>query len=256
MNQINVNKANNKFNNAHLNKTAELPQPKFLWFLISSYTMALVFANFFDPRIINIFGIITDAGTIVFPLTFLLSNLITEVYGYKHARYAIWLGFLFNSIFILYGQIVIHLPNPPYPTHNDLFTTIFALDIRIMIASSISYLCSEPFNSYVLAKLKIKTNGKLMPLRFVLSTFIASGIDSFIFGLLAFYGNIGNSDLLHLMLTMWLLKVAIEILGLPLSLRFAKKLKLKEKMDIYDFDTKFNLFNLEHKYTFKDNLLS
>lgn len=244
----------NKIQNNNLNQSTKLSQPKFLWFLISSYTMALVFANFFDPRIVNIFGVITDAGTIIFPLTFLLSNLITEVYGYKHARYAIWLGFLFNSIFIMYGQIVIHLPNPPYPTHNDLFTTIFALDIRIMLASSVSYLCSEPFNSYVLAKLKVKTNGKFMPLRFVLSTLVASGVDSFIFGSLAFYGNINNDDLLHLILTMWFLKVGIEILGLPVSLNIAKKLKRKEKMDIYDFDTKFNLFSLEHDYTLKNNL--
>jgi len=180
--------------------------------------------------------------------------LITEVYGYKHARQAIWIGFFFNAFFILYGQIVIHLPNPPYPSHNDVFTTLFTLDARIMLASSISYLFSEPLNSYVLAKLKIKTQGRFMPARFVGSTIVSSGADSFIFGALAFYGSMSGGNLLVLILTMWGIKVVMEICGLPLSLKFAKKLKKAEKMDIYDIDTRFGLFSLEYKYTLKQNM--
>lgn len=228
-------------------------QPRFLWFFILSYTMILVFVNLFDPRIVNIFGLVTDAGTLIFPLTFLLSDLITEVYGYKHARRAIWVGFLFSIFFIVYGQIVIHLPDPLYPTHNDVFTVLFSLDRRIVIASMISYLCAEPLNSYVLSKIKIKTSGKFMSMRFVLSTAASSGADSFIFGILAFFGVINNYNLLSLILTMWFVKVVIEICGLPLTIKLAKMLKKAEQMDIYDIDTKFNLFSLEYQYTDKQN---
>lgn len=234
----------------------KLAQPKFLWLLVMSYSMVLVFANLFDPRIVSIFGLTTDAGTIIFPLTFLLSDLITEVYGYKRARQAVWLGFSFSALFILYGQLVIHMPNPNFPTHNDIFTTLFSLDQRIIFASAVSYLCSEPLNSYVLAKLKIKTNGRFMSLRFVASTLAASCADSFIFGSIAFYGLISNKDLIALILTMWLVKVTIEVCGLPISLHLARLLKKAEQLDIYDLGTKFNLFSLSSVYTSKQNKFS
>src|SRR5260221_13755082 len=114
-------------------------QSNYLWFLTLSYSMVMALANWFDPRLITLFGLTTDAGTLIFPLTFLLSDLITEVYGYKQARRAIWCGFLFNAIFILYGQLVIHMPSPDYPTHNDSFDTLLAMNVRIIIASRISY---------------------------------------------------------------------------------------------------------------------
>jgi queuosine precursor transporter len=229
---------------------------RFLWFLTLSYTMILIFVNLFDPRIVNIFGWITDAGTLIFPLTFLLSDLITEVYGYKPARQAIWIGFMFNAIFIIYGQIVIHLPNPPYPTHNDLFTTLFTLDRRIILASAFSYLCSEPLNSYILSKLKVKTRGKFISLRFVVSTTVGSGIDSCIFGVAAFASTMSNYNLLLLILTMWTIKIIIEICGLPLTIKLAKTLKKAEKIDVYDTSTKFNLFSLDVSYLAAQNAYS
>lgn len=215
--------------------------------------MVIVLANWFDPRLIRVFGLTTDAGTLIFPLTFLLSDLITEVYGYKHARRAIWCGFLFNILFIVYGQLVIHMPSPDFPTNNAMFDTILAANIRIIIASSISYLISEPFNSLVMAKLKIKLQGRLIGLRFLASTFVASGIDSFIFGIIAFYGVMSNANLIYLILSMWLIKVIIEVAGLPISVQLARKLKQMEKLDIYDKRTNFSLFTLDANYTDKDN---
>lgn len=210
--------------------------------------MVLVFANWFDPRLIKVFGLVTDAGTLIFPLTFLLADIITEVYGYMAARRAIWLGLLFNLLFMLYGQLVIHLPSPKYVTHNDIFAQVLALDSRVVIASLISYLCAEPLNAYLIAKLKIFTKGRFIWLRFVSSTLVASGVDSFIFSAIAFYGVFAQKELIYLILTMWLIKVAIEIVGLPLSVYLAQKLKAKEKMDIYDVDTNFNLFSFKVAY--------
>jgi len=227
--------------------------PKYLWFLILCYAMIIVLANWFDARLIHIFGLDTDAGTLVFPLTFLLSDLITEVYGYKQARRAIWCGFLFNAVFILYGQIVIHLPGPSYATQNALFDTILATNTRIIFASTISYFISEPTNSLIMAKLKIKMQGKNMALRFVLSTFAASGLDSIVFGTLAFYGTMNNANLIALILTMWFIKVFVEIVGLPLSIYLNNKLKKAEQLDIYDENTKFNIFSLNANYTARNN---
>ncbi|MGD9152540.1 MAG: queuosine precursor transporter [Gammaproteobacteria bacterium] len=228
-------------------------QPRFLWFLTMSYAMVLVFANWFDPRLVRVFGLVTDAGTLIFPLTFLLADLITEVYGYKIARRAIWIGLFFNLLFMLYGQLVIHLPSPKYPTHNDIFAQIIAMDSRVVIASVFSYLCSEPLNTYILAKIKILMRGKLMWLRFVSSTVIASGLDSCIFGTIAFYGVLTNYELFSLIVTMWLIKVVIEIIGLPVSVTLARKLKAAERVDIYDIGTNFNLFSFDVSYSKSKN---
>lgn len=228
-------------------------KPNFLWFLTLTYTMVIVLANWFDPRLIKIFGLTTDAGTLIFPLTFLLSDLITEVYGYKHARRAIWCGLLFNFVFIGYGQLVIHMPSPDYPTNNATFDALLTQNTRIIIASVISYLISEPLNSLVMAKLKIKMHGRYVGIRFLSSTVVAAGVDSLIFGTIAFFGMMSNINLVYLVLSMWLIKVVIEIIGLPISIRLANKLKQKEKLDIYDTKTNFNLFSLDANYSNSDN---
>jgi len=228
--------------------------PKVLWFLQVAYVAVILLANWFDIRLIHIVGLDTDAGTLIFPCTFLLSDLITEVYGYKYARRAIWAGFAFNFFFILYGQLVIYLPSPSYAiVTNNSFDTLLGFNFRIIIASTISYLCAEPLNSFIMAKLKLKTAGKYMSLRFVMSTVIASFFDSFLFGSLAFYSNMSNVDLVKFNATMWLIKIFIEIFGLPLSLTLAKKLKRHEKLDMYDVGTKFNLFSLDASYNQSNN---
>lgn len=233
-------------------KTMSL-QPNLLWFLTLSFAMIIVLSNWFDARLIHIFGLDTDAGTLVFPFTFLLSDLITEVYGFKHARRAIWCGFLFNAIFIIYGQIIVRLPSPEYATNNAIFDSLLVVNARIIIASTISYLCSEPMNSMIMAKLKIKMSGRYLGLRFVSSTVIASGIDSLLFGCIAFYGAMSNYHLFFFIVTMWLIKVFIEILGLPISIKLTKKLKAIEQLDTYDKKTDFNLFTLDTKYSDADN---
>ncbi|MBB71197.1 MAG: hypothetical protein CMF50_02210 [Legionellales bacterium] len=230
-------------------------QPRFLWFLMLCYTMAMVLANWFDPRLIHIFGLNTDAGALIFPLTFLFADLITEIYGYKHTRRAIWCGFLFNILFLIYGQIVIHLPSPSYATHNEIFNDLMTMDGRIILGSIVSYFLAEPLNAIILAKLKIKMQGKAVGSRYVLSTFIAAGFDSVFFSTIAFYGMMSNNNLVEFIITLWFIKVAVEILGLPISLPLTKKLKRLEGLDIYDKHTKFNFLSLEGDYSSEDNLL-
>jgi uncharacterized integral membrane protein (TIGR00697 family) len=228
--------------------------PQTLWFLQTSYVAIILLANWFDIRLIRIGPIDTDAGTLIFPLTFILSDLITEVYGYKFARRAIWTGFLFNFIFIIFGQIVVHLPSPNFALiTNAKFDELIGFNIRIVIASVVAYLFGEPLNSFIMAKMKILTQGRKIYLRFVLSTFIASFFDSIIFVNIAFYSVMPLADLIKFSLTLWLIKVAVEILGLPFSLYFTQKLKKLEKLDMYDIGTKFTIFSLESTYSSINN---
>jgi uncharacterized integral membrane protein (TIGR00697 family) len=225
-----------------------MKQPKYLFILMLAYCVCILLANWFDPRLVSLFGLITDAGTLIFPIGYLLSDLITEVYGYKKARQAIWLGFVFNVVFLIYGQLVIHLPSPNFPNHNAEFDELLQMDLRVIIGSFCSYLIAEPINSWIIAKLKMKMHGRHMAIRFIASTMIASLFDSSIFSAIAFSGIMPNKDLINLILTMWLIKIVIEVIGLPVSITLAKKLKQIEQLDIYDINTTFNLLSFDTQY--------
>lgn len=237
-----------------LQKPKALKPAKALSFLMLSYVVVLLLANWFDVRLVNLgFDLTTDAGTLIFPLTFLLSDLITEVYGYKQSRRAIWYGFLFNIVFILYGQLIVHLPSPNDAPLNQSFDQLFSFNILIIIASFISYLIAEPLNALLLAKLKIRFKGRFMAGRFVISTMLAAALDTSVFSLIAFSSVLGRSELIHFIMTMWVIKVAVEMIGLSFSVPLARRLKVYEGLDIYDTRTKFNLFRFNTDYQSIDN---
>lgn len=227
--------------------------PKYLWFLILSYSMVIAMSNWFDARLVEIFGMPISPGTLIFPITFLLSDMITEVYGYKHARRAIWSAFLFNIIFICYGQLLIHLPSPSFAQDNTLFNKLLSVNIFIIIGSFSSYIVSEPINSYILAKLKQKYQGRYIAIRFVLSTIIASFLDSVIFASIAFGRVYTTHDIVRIIIDIWITKTIIEIVGLPFSIRLAKFLKKSEQLDIYDYGTNFTPLSFEANYSTNNN---
>lgn len=217
--------------------------------LQTAYTAVILLANWYDIRTISIFGLNTDAGTIIFPFSFLLSAVITEVYGYKNARKCIWLGFLFNIIFIIYGQIIQLFPSPNYAISiNKSFDQLMSFNIRIIIASTISYFCAEPCGSWLIAKLKIKTQGKFTVLRFLICIILAAGIDSTVFTLIGFYKLMNGNDMIAFIKNMWIIKIAIEVLFVGVAANLANRLKSSENINIYDNKTNFNLFSLDSTY--------
>ncbi len=228
-------------------------QPKVLWFLMLSYSMVLVFANWFAARLMVFGGFTTDGGTLLFPLTFIITDMIAEVYGYKHARRAIWAGFLFNLLFVAYGHVITLFPAPDYYQAADSFDQVIAISGRLLLASLVSYLCAEPLNIYLIAKMKIWCEGRKMALRFALSTLISAAVDTVIFCSLAFAGIVPLPQLTTFMLTMWMLKVLIEVFGLIFSVPLAKFLKTYEGLDIYDHHTEFTLFSLDGEYSHSAN---
>jgi len=231
------------FNNSLL-EALSLEKYRYLWILIFSYAMIFMYSNWFCARLIRFLSVSIDGGTLVFPFTFILADIITEVYGYKKARLAIWVGFFFNLIYLLYGQIITHLPSPEYYAQSRVFDEIISVNVRIIFASMLTYFVAESLNILILAKLKVRLKGKLMGLRFLLSTCIAASLDSIIFGFLAFFQVISFSELCKMILTMWIIKILIEFICLPISTSIARKLKKAEKIDVYDYNTSFNLFRI------------
>ncbi len=230
----------------------QISHSRYLGILTITYSMILACANWFDPRLINFIGLNTGSGAIIFPFTYLLSDIITEVYGYKNARFAVWTSLFFNFLFILYGQFIINMPSPQND-QNIIFDKFLHLNMRIVFASLFSYLVTEQLNSYIVAKLKILFCGKNIGFRFIMATISAHAINSIIFCTGAFYGIINNINLLFFITTSWIFMVSIELLLLPLSIRLSKKLKQIEQVDIYDNTTNFNLLTLETHYIEKDN---
>ncbi len=185
------------------------------------------------------------AGVLFFPLSYVFGDILTEVYGYARARKVIWAGFIAMAFAALMATVVVALPPAPGWPDQAAYQTIYGQTLRIVLASMLAYFCGEFVNSFVLAKMKLADNGKRMGWRFVASTIVGEGVDTLLFYPLAFYGLWGNDLLLKVMAAQWGLKVLVEILFLPLTIRIVRALKKAESEDYFDRDTKFTPFSLK-----------
>ncbi len=204
------------------------------------FVTCLITANITAVKLIDLFGFVLPAGIIIFPLSYITGDVLTEVYGYSRARKVIWLGFFCNFIAVVaiwIGQI---LPAASFWDGQEAYTRILGFAPRILASSFLAYLVGEFANSFVLAKLKISTRGRWLWLRTIGSTLVGQGLDSLIFITLAFVGTISPSALLLAIVTQWLAKSIYEAAATPLTYAVVSFLKRKEKMDYYDHDTRFN----------------
>lgn len=212
------------------------------WFVVVAalFVTCLITANIIAVKIIQPFGFLVPAGVIVFPLSYLFGDVLTEVYGYAAARRVIWLGFACN----LLAVIAIYLGElaPAAPTQNiqAAYVTILGFAPRLLLASFIAYLVGEFTNSFILAKLKIATRGRWLWTRTIGSTLVGEGLDTIIFISIAFWGVIPTQVLLTLILTQWTFKVLYEIIATPFTYLVVGFLKRQENLDTYDHQTNFS----------------
>lgn len=193
-----------------------------------------------------IFGAFTfGAGVLFFPMSYIFGDILTEIYGYARARKVIWAGFIAMAFAALMASVVVALPPAPGWPNQAAYETVFGQTPRIVMASMVAYFAGEFVNSYVLAKMKLADNGKRMGWRFVVSTVAGQGVDSLLFYPLAFYGQWENTLLLKVMAAQWALKILVEIVLLPITLRIVRALKKAEAEDVFDRDTKFSPFSLK-----------
>lgn len=216
------------------------------WFVlvVALFLTSLITSNIIAVKLIDILGLIMTAGIVIFPISYICGDVLTEVYGYKQARLVIWLGFICNLIAttaIWLGQI---LPAAGFWDGQDAYQRILGYTPRLLIASFIAYLIGEFANSYVLAKMKIATQGKWLWTRTIGSTIIGQGLDSFVFVIVAFTGTIPPVAMLSTIITQWLVKSLYEAAMTPLTYLVVNFLKRREKLDIYDYNTRFNPLSL------------
>lgn len=208
--------------------------------IVASFAAMLLISNLAATKLVAFGSIITDGGAILFPLIYILNDVLTEVYGYKYARRAIWTGFGVMVIAVAAFTIVRYLPSAPEYTAQASYEAVLGFFPRIVLASLAAYLIGSFLNSYVLAKLKLRTNGKKLWLRLIGSTAVGELFDTIVFGLVAFAGILGATDMVIFILVGWLFKTSVEVIMLPITYRVVSYLKRAENIDAYDKKTDFN----------------
>jgi uncharacterized integral membrane protein (TIGR00697 family) len=212
------------------------------WFLLTAsiFITCLITSNIIAVKFIYIFGLVLPAAIIIFPISYIFGDVLTEVYGYRQARQVIWLGFFCNLITVIaiyLGQI---LPAASFWDGQTAYEQILGYTPRLLAASFVAYLVGEFANSLVMAKMKIATKGRWLWTRTIGSTLVGQGLDSFVFMTLAFLGTIPAGTLMSTIVVQWLSKSAYEAIVTPLTYRVVNFLKKKERLEVFDYDTRFN----------------
>ncbi|MBI2955448.1 MAG: queuosine precursor transporter [Chloroflexi bacterium] len=212
------------------------------WFVVVAavFVTALVTANIIAVKIVDIFGWAAPAGVVIFPLSYVFGDVLTEVYGYRRARQVIWLGFLCNLIAVAAIWLAQVMPGASIWDGQASFERILGFAPRLLLASFAAYLVGEFANSFVLSRMKILTRGRWLWSRTISSTVVGQGLDSLVFISLAFSGVMPLAVILTMIVTQWILKTAYEVLVTPLTYAVVGFLKRTEGLDAYDYETNFN----------------
>lgn len=217
----------------------------YIFLIITSiFVTSLITANIVAVKIISLFGLFFPAGLIVFPITYIFGDILTEVYGYKKARIVIWLGFFSNLLFVLVALLAQSLPSAPFWVDQSSYEKILGNTPRLLTASFLAYLVGSFSNAFVMSKMKTITKGKYLWTRTIGSTIIGEGLDSLIFINIAFFGVLPTASILPLILTQWGLKISYEVIITPLTYKIVGYLKRREKTDLYDYKINYNPFSI------------
>jgi uncharacterized integral membrane protein (TIGR00697 family) len=230
----------------------------FRWFplVTAVFVTTLLISNIIAVKIVDLFGLILPAGVILFPITYIFGDVLTEVYGYARARQVIWTGFLCNLLAVAAIWLAGLLPAASFWRAGDFLTpaeaqrayhSILGFTPRLLLASFTAYLVGEFLNSFVLAKIKIKTGGRFLWIRTIGSTVVGQGADSLIFIVVAFWNIFEFSDLQMAILSQWFFKVMYETLATPFTYLIVNSLKRAEQEDYFDRQTDFNPFRWQRE---------
>jgi queuosine precursor transporter len=209
-----------------------LQEPKFITLLTALNVTFLLVSDFTGARIIGLYGVGVSVTVLYFPITYLIGDVLTEVYGYAQSRRVIWISMCCSIAGSAIGGGQLVVPAATFFANEAAYRTVFSPSLTI----------SDVANSYVLAKLKIWDRGKRLWLRFVASTIVAEGVNTSLFYGIALHSSLPQRLLLQAVLMGWTMKVVVEVVMLPASYGVVRYLKRTEGIDHYDRDTNFNPF--------------
>ena len=210
--------------------------------LVHVFVVLLLISNLVGQKITALGPVRVGGAQLLFPLTYIFGDVFTEVYGYGASRRAIWIGFFASGLLSLMCVFMVWLPPAPGWHNQAAYRTVFYQVPRMVAASLIAYWCGEFANSFVLAKMKLWTDGKYLWTRTVGSTVVGQAVDTIVFMTLAFGGQLTASLIGSLIVWGYLFKVAYEVLATPLTYKIVNFLKRHEGVDTFDRSTDFNPF--------------
>jgi uncharacterized integral membrane protein (TIGR00697 family) len=213
---------------------------KYLNTITAFFVAVLLISNIADTKAITLGFLTFGGGTLLFPITYILGDVLTEVYGFKHAKRVLWTGFATAILMALTFFLVGIAPSAADWPFQESYMNILGLAPRIVAGSLVAFLIGGFVNSIILAKLKIWTQGKHLWLRTITSTVIGQLLDTTIFMLIAFYGIWPIDLIISVIISGYLLKVATEVLFTPITYLVVNALKKSEQSDYYDKKTVFN----------------
>lgn len=217
---------------------------RYLEIITGLFVAVLLISNVASTKIVLLGPFTYDGGTLLFPLSYIFGDVLTEVYGYRRSRRVIWTGFfcagLMSAVFVVVGA----LPYPRDWPNQQAYQKILGLTPRIVTASLIAYWAGEFSNSYVLAKMKIRTNGQWLWTRTIGSTVVGEGVDTVLFVAIAFLGVWPTGLLWKVFVSNYIFKVGVEVIATPATYAVVGFLKRREQVDWYDRETDFNPFAL------------
>lgn len=209
------------------------------------FVTCLLMSNIIAGKLITVRGLVLPAAVVLFPVTYIFGDLLTEVYGFKKSRLIIWTGFACNLFMALLFLLVVALPHPAFWKLQGAYAAVLGMTPRVVGASLAAYFLGEFSNSVVLSRMKLLTRGRWLFTRTIGSTIVGEGIDTVVFITIAFIGQIPFPVLLQMMVAQYLWKVFYEALATPLTYLVVDWLKRVEGVDTYDWGVSYNPFSLE-----------
>ena len=209
------------------------------------FAACLLISNILASKIIMIGPWSAPAGVLIFPLAYIINDVIVEVWGYAKARMIIWAGLGVNLLAAFFFMLAISIPAAPFYEGQEAFQMILGSSVRIVFASLMAYIVGSFLNAYVMSKFKLMTKGKSFSLRAIVSTLVGEGADSLIFISIAFIGIFPFPVILGMIATQAVLKTVYEIIVLPLTILVVKKVKVIEGVDTFDESVSYNPFCLK-----------
>lgn len=206
------------------------------------FAICLLVSNILATKIILVGSWAAPAGVLIFPIAYIINDVIVEVWGYQKARLIIWSGFAVNLLTMLFFSLAIFVPAAPFWQNQQAFSTILGSTPRIIVASLLAYLIGSFLNAIVMSKVKVLMKGKDFSVRAILSTLVGEAADSMIFITIAFAGNLPLNVLMGMIVTQACIKTVYEIVILPFTILVVKWVKRVEGTDMYDESISYNPF--------------
>lgn len=210
--------------------------------IMALFVAVLLISNLASTKILSLGPFTFDGGTILFPLSYIFGDILTEVYGYRKARKVIWTGFGAAILMSVVLYVVQILPPAADWPNQQAYETLLGFVPRIVLASLIAYFAGAFSNAILMSVLKVRTKGKYLWLRTIGSTLLGEGIDTTIFCLVAFYGLFPDEILVSIIVSNYIFKTGVEVIFTPITYAIVNSLKRIEQVDVFDRGISYNPF--------------